>query len=387
MDAWVWLGVSVVLAGVLLFYRVAPGWVERALNPVVQPPAAVSSAALALHGRLRIADLHTDSLLWGRDLLARSGRGHADIPRLLAGNVALQVLTVVTKTPRHQNIDHNDDCTDNILPLAVAQRWPMRCWGSLCERCLYQSRRLHDMARRAGGRLVLIKSQADLRAYLLRRQREPGIVAALLGIEGAHALDGDLANLERLYAAGFRLMSPSHFFDTDIGGSAHGMEQGGLTDKGRQWLAWMEAHGMVVDLAHASGATLDDVLRLARKPVIVSHTGVKGTCANARNLSDVQLEAVAANGGLVGIGFWDTATGGNDVAAIVRALRYTVDHIGARHVALGSDWDGAVAVPFDAARLAELTDGLLGAGFSEDEIASIMGENVLRYLDQVLPPG
>jgi membrane dipeptidase len=90
-------------------------------------------------------------------------------------------------------------------------------------------------------------------------------------------------------------------------------------------------------------------------------------------------------GGLVGIGFWDTAVGGPDAAAIARAIRYAIDLVGPGHVALGSDFDGAVPVPFDASGMAVLTEALLDAGLDEDTIRAVMGTNVMRVLEATLP--
>jgi membrane dipeptidase len=117
----------------------------------------------------------------------------------------------------------------------------------------------------------------------------------------------------------------------------------------------------------------------------VSHTGVKGTCNNNRNLSDEQLKHIAAKGGLVGIGFWQYATCGSDIAAIVKAIRYTVNLIGVEHVALGSDWDGYVATPIDAAGMGAVTAGLAKENFDETAIRKIMGENVIAFLLRTLP--
>ena len=174
------------------------------------------------------------------------------------------------------------------------------------------------------------------------------------------------------------MMSPSHFFDNDIGGSSAGINKTGLTDKGREWVRQMEARHMIIDLAHASPKTIDDVLATAIRPVVVSHTGVKGTCNNNRNLSDDQIQAVAAKGGLIGIGYWDTATCGTDAQAIVKAMRYVSDRVGVEHVALGSDFDGAVTTPFDTTGLVEITDALLQAGYSEHDIQMIMGGNTME---------
>jgi membrane dipeptidase len=379
------VGVGLLAAGVAAVLFVVPGEVEKRMNRVAARPIPVSPRARALHERLFVADLHADTLLWGRDPLARGTRGHVDLPRLLEGGVALQAFTVVTKSPRGLNIERNDDRTDDITPLVVAGRWPPATWRSLRARALYQAERLQAAAERSRGGLSLVRTAADLDRFVARRASDRGAVAAFLGLEGSHALEGDLANLDVLADAGFRMMAPTHFFDTDIGGSAHGIGKGGLTAKGRQWVARLEARHVLVDLAHASPATIDDVLAVARRPVVVSHTGVRGTCDNRRNLSDAQLRAIAGTGGIVGIGFWDTAVCGADARAIARAVAYAVRVAGADHVALGSDFDGAVTVPFDASGLPQVTQALLDAGLSEDVVARVMGGNTLRVLRASLP--
>jgi membrane dipeptidase len=350
------------------------------------PTAAdISPAAKALHQRLTIVDLHSDALLWGRDLTRRSSRGQVDLPRLAEGNVALQVFSVVTKTPLGQNIESNSGKTDAVQLLAIAGHWPRPTWSSLKQRALYQAGRLWWMASASKGRFVIVRSAHELRSFLQRRKREPGLVGGLLSIEGAHALDGDPDNLGAMYDAGFRMMSMAHFFDNEFGGSAHGVNKGGLTPLGRDLVKRMEAKRMIVDLAHASDKQIDDVLAMAKRPVVDTHTGVKGTCNNRRNLSDDQLKRIAATGGLVGIGFWETATCGRDAQAIARAIKYTANLIGIDHVTLGSDFDGAVRTPFDAAGMVALTDALMKAGFSEKDIAKVMGGNAIRFLLGNLP--
>jgi membrane dipeptidase len=377
---------AVVICLVLAFFSNVPRLVDEDQNKVLtRPPYTASDRALNLHRQLTIADLHADSLLWGRDLLERSTYGHVDIPRLADGNVALQVFSLPTKSPHGLNIESNEDKNDDIFLLALAERWPPRTWKSLTERALYQANRLHKFATASRGGFVLIESADDLSNYLERRRSNGRLTAGLLSIEGAHALDGKLENLDVLYRAGYRMMSPSHFFDNDIGGSAAGVGKIGLTAKGREWVHQMEAHNMIVDLAHASPKTIDDVLAVATRPVVVSHTGVRGTCDNNRNLTDDQIRAVAARGGLIGIGYWDTATCGRNAEAIVRAMRYVSDRVGVEHVALGSDFDGAVTTPFDTTGIVQITDAMLAAGYSEQEIKMIMGDNVMKFLKENLP--
>ena len=162
------------------------------------------------------------------------------------------------KVPRHLNLDANGDGSDDVLFLALAGRWPRRTWRSLMERAFYLAERAAAFAERSGGRLRIIETREDLVEYLADRAVDPARTAALLTIEGAHALEDDLANVDLLADAGYRMMSPSHFFDTAFGGSAHGLRKGGLTELGREMIVRMEERGMLVDVAHASTATIAD---------------------------------------------------------------------------------------------------------------------------------
>lgn len=374
------------LAFAAVFFFVLPSLIADSENPVInKPPFQISETARNLHQKLFIADLHADSLLWNRDLTVKSASGHVDFPRMREGNIALQFFTVVTKSPRNLNIEQNSPDTDNIFWLALAQRQPLGNLSSLLQRAVYQAEKLHEDAAKERGKFVIIKTTRDLQQFLERRRNEPDLIAGILGIEGAHALEGKPENVDVLFDAGFRMMSPSHFFDTEMGGSAHGSEKGGLTEAGREMIRRMEERGMLVDVAHASRRTIDDVLDIAKRPVIVSHTGVRGTCDNNRNLTDEQLRRIARTGGVIGIGFWDTAICGEDAAAIAKAIRYAANVVGTRAIALGSDFDGAVKTPFDASGMALITEALLRENFSEDEITQIMGGNVLRLLSQNLP--
>ena len=378
------IGVAAGLA-VVAAWALAPGVVETRMNRVAGATIPVGDRARAIHAKYFVADLHADTTLWNRDLLARGSRGHVDVPRLVEGGVALQAFTIVTRTPRGMNIERNTADTDNITLLALAQRWPIRTWNSLTERALYQASRVIDAAARSNGQLTVIRTGADLAAFETKRSADRKAVAALIGVEGAHALEGDLANLDRLFDAGVRMMAPTHFFDTEIGGSAHGVTRGGLTPLGREWVKKMEAKRMVIDLAHASPAAIDDILKIATRPVVVSHTGVRGTCDNQRNLSDAQLAAISSNGGVVGIGVWDTAVCGADARAIARAIEHAINVAGSEHVALGSDFDGAITAPFDATGLPQITQALLDLGMDETKIEAVLGGNVRRLLRTSLP--
>ena len=376
-------GASLLLA---LGFFALPSFLDYRMNSTADHgPYQASAAARALHRQLWIADLHDDALLWQRDPLQRHSYGHADLPRLLEGNVGLQVFAAVTKTPRGLNYASNAADSDNITPLVIAQRWPRATWNSLLQRALYQSQRLQQAERDSQGLLQIVRSRKELGQALARRNPEQPSLAAILATEGLHPLEGQLENVDVLFEAGYRIAGLTHFFDNELGGSAHGLEKGGLTPFGREVVKRLEQRHMLIDLAHASKPMIDDVLAMATRPLLVSHTGVAGTCPGPRNLSDEHLRRIAAGGGLVGIGYWDGAVCATSVDAIIKAIRYSVDLIGVEHVALGSDFDGTIHAPFDTSGLVLLTDGLLKAGFSAEQITAIMGGNVQRLLLQYLP--
>ncbi|MDF3853033.1 dipeptidase [Paracoccus sp. P2] len=383
-----WLSVLAVLAAAVVAIW-GPGFVERRLNPVTMPAEGwpVSPQAEALHQRLVIGDWHSDALLWDRDLLRHAERGHTDIPRLVQGNVAVQVFTTVTKSPRGQNYGRNSaEAPDNITPLFIGQLRPLPSWFSLKERALVQAAALRHAAQRAPDQLMLIRSAEDLQTLLEARQNGAQTVGAILGAEGAHPLEGQIGNLQVLYGAGFRLLGLTHFFDNELGGSLHG-EGGsgaGLSPFGRQVVEEMMAKRMIIDLAHASPQMVRDVLAIPGTRPILSHTGIHGHCPSPRNLDDALLRAIADKGGLIGIGYWADVVCGKTPADIAGSIQAAIALVGEDHVSLGSDYDGSVDAPFDAAHLAALTQALLDAGLSDQQIAKVMGGNMMRYLAQML---
>ncbi len=317
LGAIVALSLAIVIA--LIGFTIGPAIVAKRLNPTVSPTTvAIAPAVAAFHQTLTIADLHADALLWGRNLAKLADYGHVDLPRLIQGNVALQVFTVVTQVPSPLKLEGNAEQPDNITKLAILQRWPIATWFSLNARALHQASQLKNLETQSAGKFRVIQTASDLSNYLQQRQTQPTIAAGLLGLEGAQALEGKIEYLDRLYDAGFRLIGLAHFFDNAVSGSAHGVQQ------------------------------------------------------------------IAQTGGVIGIGFWETAVCGSDVRAIVRAMRYVADRVGVDHVALGSDFDGSVRLPIDAANLVQITAALKDAGFTNAEIGQIMGLNVMRILAQVL---
>ncbi|MEO8448798.1 MAG: dipeptidase [Gemmatimonadota bacterium] len=376
---------AVLVAAVGFFVALAPV-ADRVQNRLLRAPhEPVPDSVAAFHRQLVIVDLHADALLWPRDLLARANHGHVDVPRLIEGNVALQVFGVVTKSPPGLNYQRNEASRDQLTFLVAASRWPIATWSNLLARALYQATSLRDLEARSDGKLPIIRTAGDLDGYLARRAANRAQTAGLLAMEGLHALAGNLIRIDTLYDAGFRMMGLTHFFDNEVGGSSAGVAKGGLTDFGRAVVRRLEERHIIIDLAHASPATVDDVLSMATRPVVVSHTGLAGTCPGPRNLTDDQVRRIAANGGVIGIGYWETAVCELSPQAIAKAIRYAVGLAGVDHVGLGSDFDGATTTAFDISEVDRITEVLLSNGFSQDEVARLMGGNALRLLREGLP--
>lgn len=286
----------------------------------------------------------------------------------------LQVFGVVTKVPSPRNYDSNSGDTDS-LPLLFLASWRSPAtWFNPKERALAQASEMTRLAEKSPLSLVLRRGDLSTEG-----------IKGLLALEGMHALGGREEALIELYSAGFRMMGLAHFFDNEIAGSAHGVDKYGLTELGRSLIPRMEALGITIDLAHASPAAIEDTLDLATKPVVVSHGGVKSTCPGPRNLSDAQLSSIAENGGVIGIGYWKGAVCDASLKGIIAAILYTIKVAGVDHIGLGSDFDGNIASPFDTTGLPMLTESLLAAGLSEEDVGKVLGGNVRRVLAANLP--
>jgi membrane dipeptidase len=374
-----------VAAGVALFFWFGAN-LERFVNrvdSVVLP--GVTDEARRIHDESLVVDLHADSLLFDRDLSVRSDVGHVDLPRLREGGVALQMFTAATRMPFTFDLHEVDANSSDILTIGfLAQRAPMARLGPR-DRALHQAGRLSELIENSEGGLVPVRTRAELDAAIAAHRENADVVGAIFGVEGAHALEGDLDNLQLLFDAGVRMIGLSHFFDNEFAGSAHGIEKGGLSDLGRELVTRMQAMGIAIDLAHLSPAAIDDVLAIADKPLLVSHTGVRATCDSPRNLSDEHIRAIADAGGVIGIGYFELAICGTDPTEIVAAMKHVIELVGDEHVALGSDYDGGTEVAFDTSQLRALTQQMLDDGLSEESIRKIAGENAIRVLRRTLP--
>jgi membrane dipeptidase len=378
---------AALLSAYLLFTFFAPAIIDDKFNPVlVEAPYTVTEEAQTLFNDLDfIGDLHCDALLWDRDLLKRNKQGQVDIPRMAEGNVALQAFTIVTKSPKGQNMQQNTAETDNITSLVIGQGRGIDSWFSLYQRAMDQCEALQGFADESDHKFFVIHDKNDLQSFLKARSTNRSLVAGYLGVEGGHCLEGKLENVDGLWEAGVRMMGPTHFFDNKLGGSAHGVSGDGLSDFGKQVVKRMNELGMIVDVAHSSEAVIDDVLAMTTKPILTSHTGVKGTLNSPRNLSDKHLKGIAETGGLIGIAFFKGAIGGTSPETIVKTMKYVKNLIGFEYVALGSDYDGSVATDFDCTGFNLLVEEMQIQGFSEEEIRGIMGENMKQFLLNNLP--
>lgn len=378
------IGLVLVLAlgGLVGFWLVGPRIAEQMMNVTrAHAPWPVSVEAQALHDGLIVGDWHADPLMWDRDLNRRGSYGHVDIPRLIEGNVAFQVFTAVTKSPAGLNYEVNAaDARDNITLVAFGSLWPVRTWTSIFERAVYQAEKLHGFEAASDGRLIVVKSAADLDRVLAAKERGEDVVGGILGIEGGHPLEGDFANFQKLVDAGYRLFGLQHFFDNELGGSLHGQGNHGLTDFGRQVVEAIASGPFILDLAHSSPTVAREVLAMTDIPLVVSHTGLFSICEVKRNYPDDLMRDIAATGGVIGIGYWEDVTCDDSPSGIAKVIKAAIAAVGEDHVSLGSDYDGSVTTSFDTSELAALTHALLEEGVSEVQIRKVMGENMLRVL-------
>jgi len=378
---------AIVISLLIIYYLVTlivPGIIDKDHNKIrVKPPYEVSMEARNLYNSLDfVSDMHCDALLWKRDLLKDNKFGQVDIPKMLRANIGIQAFTIVTKSPKDQNFDKNSGDSDNITSLYLAQGRPM---SSLTNRTISQCEALYGFANKSNGKFRVITTSKELQKYILDREKQKNITAGFIGVEGAHALDGKIENVDVLFKKGVRMMAATHFFDNKLGGSAHGISGDGLTEFGKSVIQKMDELNMIVDVAHSSPKLIDDILLITDQPIVSSHTGVKGTCDNVRNLSDKHIKAIANSGGLISIAMFEQAVCGIDAKATANAIKYTTDLVGVDFVALGSDFDGSVTTPFDITGLPLIVEELMKLNFSRDDINKIMGANMKRFLLKNLP--
>jgi len=350
---------------------------------VLQPPYEISPAASQLHDTLLIADLHIDSAVHLVDFSEPQAHGHVGRDRLEAGGLSLMTLSLPTEVSIARRRGVNGMAIGGIV-----NGQPVDTWFSNFRRGQFFLQHIKNVIAANSDRMFLIDNREDLHTLIESwapgGDHRLGIVAA---VEGIHILDADIDNLRPLIDSGIRMISLTHAFDNEAAGANTGRGKGGLTEYGREALRLMQQNNVILDLAHLSEQATHEALDIVSAPVVISHTGVRGTCDKDRNVSDEVIRRVAENGGVIGVGLFRSVLCGDDLDAIVQAMNYIRDLAGVEHIALGSDYDGTVAVIFDVGGLPLLTDALLAAGYTPAEIRMIMGGNTLRVLSQVLPPG
>jgi membrane dipeptidase len=350
------VGRKLALAGLVLvaaFFLVdlEPGFEELPLH------VEVSERARRLHADTIVIDLHVDSLLWPRDLETEREGGHVDFPRMRAGGLDAVAFTVPTRFFGVAGLK------------ALHDLWPVASWFSPWERLRRQIEKTGSWKSAA-----LATDPAAI-----RENAKAGTLSYFHGIEGAHALEGNLSRVSELRTRGVLFIGLVHLRDNEIGGSSSGSDRG-LSELGRELVAAMNEAGVLVDLAHASPRTFAEAIELTRLPPIVSHTGVRAVHDTWRNLSDDQIREVAGRGGVVGVMVAPPALSEPSLDEALRHIEHVIAIGGEDSVAIGSDFDGYVEPPIDASRLPALTELLLRRGHSEARVRKFLGENVLRVL-------
>ena len=313
-----------------------------------------------LHRTAVVVDVHCDtlSLLAEKGFsFAGGGEGQVDLPRLRAGGVDVQFFAVFV---------------------------PPHCRGTYLQRALEQVDLFHRIVAVCSEDLMAVRDYAGLEAAI-----SGGKIAGVLAVEGGHILEGSLGVLRVLHQMGIRSLTLTWNGRNELAdGVGESDTGGGLTGFGREVVREMERLGMLVDVAHLAPAGFWDVLRLARDPVIASHANSRAVCDHPRNLTDEQVRAIAATGGVIGVNF---------VPAFVDPAHPTLDRVvdhmehlaavgGVGCIGIGSDFDGVsetVAGLEDVSCLPGLTGRLRERGWGGTDIQKVLGGNFLRVLKSV----
>jgi membrane dipeptidase len=334
----------------------------------------VPAAVQKLHEESFVMDLHTDTLLiiehlgydFGERHWAPLGfmpwMGHVDIPRAREGGLDAMFMGIVANP----------------------------FWGDGREQVRKSIRTAHQQVlQRYPDKVELARTADDL-----ERITKEGKIAVQFLLEGAHGLgapEGVEAFLDELYGQGLRVMGLAHFTDNEYAASSASSdpERPGLSEAGRRVIRHMNDMGIAVDLAHAHPQSFHEAIAISRAPVIVSHTGIKAQKNVFRNIDDAQIKAVAKTGGVIGVMYaptWLSANLNPPIETVIEHMLHVKKLVGARHLALGSDYDGFIWLPkgmWDVTDQPKLTAAMVEAGFTAEEVRGILGENILRVMREV----
>ncbi len=318
-----------------------------------------------LHRDSIVFDAHCDTLIpvlaGERGLAERSAQGHIDLPRLLDGGVTAQVFALFIE--------------DQYLPAGAAKQ-TLRLLDTL-----YGA--LTDHA----AQLMLALQAKDI-----EQAKEEHKVAAVVGFEGAEALEGDLGLLRVFHGLGLRLLTIAWSRrNRAADGVAEARTGGGLTNLGWQLVEECNKLGIILDISHLAPAGVSHVLEASAAPIIASHSNAHALCPHGRNLTDEQLEGVARTGGVIGVTFVPAFIHEDEEQASLDRLLDHIDHIvdvaGIDHVGLGSDFDGfgpeAPQGLEDVTCMPSITAGLVERGYSADDVRKVLGLNFLRVFRKV----
>jgi len=320
----------------------------------------IGEAAAGLHRQAFVFDAHADTLTEmtdrGYDLDAGPAGSQLDLPRCAGGVLDAQVFTCFVNP---------------------------KCLPQGADRVRAQLATMDRQLARLPGRVALCTRPGDL-----GRARQAGRLGAVLAIEGGHAIENDLGILSEFVRRGVRTMTLTWNNSNEwADGCGDAGRHGGLSARGREVVAAMEAHGMVLDVSHVAESTFEGVLEVARTPLLASHSCARALREHPRNLHDDQLRAIAASGGVACVNFYPTFL----VAEGQATLDHLLDHFdrflavaGEDHVGLGSDFDGIPITPRgveDVAALPRVTAGLLARGHSPEAVTKVLGSNLLRLFD------
>jgi len=320
--------------------------------------------ATKLHQQCIVFDAHCDSILDvledKRTLEQRSSEGHLDLPRLREGGVTAQIFAIYVRREYHGRSAHQT----------------LRCLDAL-----------HSIFDRSTDDVIMATTAADV-----ERAKADGKIAAIIAIEGAEALEGELALLRVYHRLGVRNVGITWSLrNRAADGVFEARTGGGLTNFGVELVEEMNRLGIMVDVAHLAPAGVRDVLEISQAPVIASHANAHALRPVARNLTDEQLEGIASTGGVVGVTFVPYFLDEDWKHASLGHLLDHIDHIvkvaGTDHVGLGSDFDGFPPPPptglEDATCFPNITTGLLERGYADDDVRKILGRNFMRVFRQV----
>ena len=334
-----------------------------------------------------VFDGHNDALTRDDHALLVSGRsgGHLDLPRMREGGVRGGIFAVFTPSPGSDDwelVPRDDGAIEVVPALALGH-------GVAAAHATTAAGRLLALER--SGAVRVARKVGDLDRALA----DQGPPVAVLHLEGAEAIDPELEALDLWHQAGLRSLGPVWSRSNTFG---HGVpfispsspDTGpGLTEAGRGLVRRCAELGIMVDLSHLNEAGFWDMARLDLGPLVASHSAVHALCPTSRNLTDAQIDAVGASGGLIGIVFavaFLRADFAEDpdtpLSLVARHARYVADRVGVAHVALGSDYDGTTipAELGDVAGTPRLLEALRDAGFDDEDVERIAWRNWRRVL-------